>query len=255
MGFSSTSNRPRRQLHHILHHHQLFLQKRLSILYPNQISVSPRQQIHLRIQLINRQVNALLPFAFCWPELRPIRQNRFASRLILFRNVDNKTRRHPLERSRIQNLERPVWRALNRQLLQPRQKTSFVSKCGSMIVIRMPRLPVRQYHRSRPPLPNHRRQPQLMLPRWAAHPNPVPPNSPATKPSKFSPPAPPLSRASRDFPASPSHLLSNPESRSCIPSRPSSATFLHTSAPRHPDAPQSLIRPISFRSSPHRRGL
>ena len=166
MGFSSTSNRPRRQLHHILHHHQLFLQKRLSILYPNQISVSPRQQIHLRIQLINRQVNALLPFAFCWPELRPIRQNRFASRLILFRNVDNKTRRHPLERSRIQNLERPVWRALNRQLLQPRQKTSFVSKCGSMIVIRMPRLPVRQYHRSRPPLPNHRRQPQLMLPRW-----------------------------------------------------------------------------------------
>src|SRR5580700_8226899 len=89
----------------------------------------------------------------------------------------------------------------------------------------------------------------------AAHPNPVPPNSPATKPSKFSPPAPPLSRASRDFPASPSHLLSNPESRSCIPSRPSSATFLHTSAPRHPDAPQSLIRPISFRSSPHRRGL
>jgi len=129
------------------------------------LAVVAGEKIHAMVEFVDGQEYALLAFAFSGAELGAVGEDGFAALRVLLGDVHDKRGGHAFEGSGVENLERAVGFAGERELLEPGEEASFVAERGGVIVIGVARFPIRKDYRVRAQIANDLREAQFILTR------------------------------------------------------------------------------------------
>ena len=124
--------------------HGFLLEEGLAVFGADKLAVVAGQEIHAVVELIDRQEDALLAFALGGAELGAIGEDGFAALRVLLADIHDESGRHAFEGSGVENFERAVGFAGERKLLESCEEATFVAERRSVIVVGMPRFPIRK---------------------------------------------------------------------------------------------------------------
>jgi len=102
------------------------------------------QEVHAVVELIDGQEDALFAFALGRAELGAIGEDGFSALRVLLADIHDESGGHAFEGSGVENFERAVGFAGERKLLESCEKAAFVAEGGGVIVVGMPRFPIRK---------------------------------------------------------------------------------------------------------------